>query len=233
MLIEVIFDTICPWCYIGSRRLRRALSSRLGLDARIKWRSFILNPEIPQDGISRAAYLERKFGGPARVARILSGQADAGAEEGIYFNFPAIHVAPNSMNSHKLVALANQYGIASEMLGILFRAYFENGLDIGSKDVLYTLATDFGLSPMDVLHALEDEVMLDAVMAENAATHRMNITGVPCFIFNNAYAISGAQEPEILARMLDIAAEGSSIEPMTLPAQQKPGAGSLLLSRPS
>ncbi|NKD54305.1 MULTISPECIES: DsbA family oxidoreductase [unclassified Haematospirillum] len=235
MIVEIIFDTVCPWCYIGSRRLSKALSNRTATDVRVRWRPFILNPEIAKTGMLRSAYLERKFGSLARANRILAGQVEAGAREGIHFNFASIETAPNSTASHQLMLLAGSHGVASDFLEVIFSAYFEKGLDIGNNDTLYELATQFGLASDDVLHSLQDETSLATVMAENAATHRMNITGVPCFIFNHDYAIAGAQESEILARMLDIASEGSVAEPMTMPAQKETETdpNHFLVSRPS
>lgn len=218
MMIEIIFDVICPWCYIGARRLSRLLMEKTSLPSpTLHWRPFILNPEIGPEGVPRGRYLEGKFGATSRIEKILSGQEKAGAIEGIHFNFSSISVAPNSTDAHRLICYAQHYGVASEFIFVLFRAYFEEALNIGDRLILLDIATNFGFPRHEVQFILEDPKTLSRILFENMTTHRMNITGIPCFIFNKKYAISGAQDLSILERMLGIALEGSLMDPMTPP----------------
>jgi len=215
MRIDVIFDTICPWCFVGKRRLERALRERPHVIAELTWRPFLLNPDLPPEGIPRSTYLERKFGGPARVARMLAGLQEAGRHEGLSFNFDAIDRTPNSMNSHRLVHLAATQGAAGGIVDALFRAYFQDGRDIGRIEVLADIAAAEGLPRKEVLAYLQSESGRGEVFVENAQTHRLSINGVPCFIFDGTYGIAGAQDPQILVRMIDMALEGSLQEPIS------------------
>lgn len=207
MRIEFIFDTVCPWCFIGKRRLERALARRPGVPTKIIWRPFLLNPDMPEGGISRATYLERKFGGAARVARMLGSLSEAGQAEGIFFDFSAIARTPNSVQAHRLIRLADRQGLANAMVEALFSAYFEHGRDIGHPAVLADLAGRCGLSEPDMDGWLAGSDGRGEVFMDNAQTHRLSINGVPCFVFDGAYGIAGAQDPDILGRMIDLACD--------------------------
>ncbi len=229
MRIDVIFDTVCPWCFIGKKRLEAALRQRPSIHADLRWRPFLLNPDMPEDGMPRAAYLERKFGGPARVARMLGNLRDAGAGAGIAFDFDAIARTPNTLDSHRLVRMAADHGCAEAVVQALFEAYFLHGRDIGDRDVLQAIGQAHGLDGDAVLASLTGTRGRGEVFMENAHTHRMSINGVPCFIFDGAYGIAGAQEPDILVRMIDMASEGRLEEPLSsprgaLPASARQGA---------
>lgn len=228
MRIEFIYDTVCPWCFVGKRRLERALARRPNIAAEVVWRPFLLNPDMPEDGISRATYLERKFGGPARVARMLGSLMDAGHGEGIDFDFEAITRTPNSLHSHRLVRFAGQYGLAAATVENILRAYFEQGQDIGSGDVLLGIGTSVGLPVEETKAFLASNEARGDVFMENAHTHRLSINGVPCFVFDGAYGIAGAQDPDILVRMIDLVTEGrleaplsrGPVAPLTTPAEE-------------
>lgn len=217
MRIDVIFDTVCPWCFIGKRRLEIALARRPGVRARLRWRPFLLNPDMPEGGIPRSAYLERKFGGTARVARMLSSLQDAGAGLGIDFDFNAITRTPNTLESHRLVRLATEQDKEAQVVEALFIAYFQQGRDIGDRTVLTEIAEACGMDGGQVEAHLRTSSGRGDVFMENAHTHRMSINGVPCFIFDGAYGIAGAQEPDILVRMIDMASEGRLEEPLSSP----------------
>jgi len=231
MRIDVIFDTVCPWCFIGKKRLERALRLRPAVRAELRWRPFLLNPDMPEDGMPRTAYLERKFGGPARVARMLANLREAGAGEGIGFDFEAITRTPNTLDSHRLVRFAADLGRADGVVEALFEAYFMGGRDIGDRDVLTDLAAKAGLDPAAVRDLLDSPRGRGEVYMENAHTHRMSINGVPCFIFDGAYGIAGAQDPDILVRMIDMAAEGRLEEPLSSPRGPLPATTSQNTSR--
>jgi predicted DsbA family dithiol-disulfide isomerase len=204
--IEVIFDTVCPWCYVGKRRLGRALAMRPDIPTEVIWRPFLLNPDMTEDGMSRNAYLERKFGNKPRVERMLTAVATAGAAENIEFNFPRITCTPNSVRSHRLVAYATEHGRQWEVVEAIFAAYFKHGADIGAVPVLLAIAEQAGL-PLDGLAALLS-APLAASQSDNTRAHRLGVNGVPCYIFSGSYAVAGAQEADVLVRLLDLAHEG-------------------------
>jgi predicted DsbA family dithiol-disulfide isomerase len=205
MQIDIVFDTVCPWCYVGKRRFERALKMRPNVKPQLRYRSFLLNPDLPPQGVDRREYLERKFGGSAQYDRIVEALVFTGKGEGINFALDKIKRTPNSANSHRLIRLARTMNRQTEAVDVLFSAYFERGLDIGNIEVLVRLAEEIGLEKGMVYAHLSTETDLNAVYAENARMHRLGITGVPCYIFNESRAIAGAQEPEILVRMFDMA----------------------------
>lgn len=215
MRIDFIFDTVCPWCFVGKRRLERALARRPHVPWEIVWRPFLLNPDMPPEGMPRGAYLEKKFGGPGRVARMLDGLRQAGRSEGIAFAFDTIRRTPNSLDSHRLVRYADSHGRADATVEALFRSYFEHGQDIGDVDTLIRIGTEIGLPEPSVRDFLSGTEGRGQVFMENANTHRLSINGVPCFVFDGAYGIAGAQDPDILVRMIDLVAEGRLEAPLS------------------
>jgi predicted DsbA family dithiol-disulfide isomerase len=205
MEIQMIFDTVCPWCYIGKRRMEQALALRPHVDIDLVWRPFLLNREIPADGIDRTAYLIRKFGTEARVRRIYSAIAQAGESVDIDFAFDRIDRTPNSVDSHRLIRYALLNGANPRIVETLFFEYFIEGLDIGRQDVLQEIGARDGLDGAAIGAYLNSEEDIDFVYDENRRAHRMGVNGVPAFVFNEKMVISGAQEPQILARMIDAA----------------------------
>jgi predicted DsbA family dithiol-disulfide isomerase len=205
MRIDIVFDTVCPWCFVGKRRFDRALRSRPNFKPEVRYRSFLLNPDLPPQGVDRREYLERKFGGSHQYDRIAEALIHTGKAEGISFALDKIKRVPNSANSHRLVRLAHSLGRQNEAVELLFSAFFEQGQDLGNVEVLIRLAEQIGIE-RHMAHAhLSGDSDLNAVYTENARMHRLGITGVPCFVFNEGRAIAGAQEPEILTRMMDMA----------------------------
>jgi predicted DsbA family dithiol-disulfide isomerase len=205
MQIDIIYDPVCPWCYIGKRRLEQALRLRPNVEATTRWRPFLLNPEMPPDGIDRTAYLMNKFGSEARVRRTYGAIAEAGQSVEIDFAFERIGQTPSSVNSHRLVYFADRQGKADATVETLFLAYFVNGQNIGDIDVLLKIGENLGLDAGALGPYLDGDTDVALVHDENARAHRMGINGVPSFIFDGEYAISGAQAPEVLARVLDAA----------------------------
>lgn len=210
MRIDYVFDTVCPWCYVGKRRFERALAQRPGARVSVHWRPFLLNPDLPPEGIDRRTYLDRKFGGPARVQRVHASVEAAGRSEGIAFDFERITRTPNSLNSHRLIRQAIASGRESEAVESVFRAYFCDGLDIGDIDVLTALGAGLGLDRAALRAHLESETEVATVLGDNARAHRLGVNGVPCLIIDNQYALAGAQEPDILLRLIDIAREAEA-----------------------
>jgi predicted DsbA family dithiol-disulfide isomerase len=202
--IEIISDVVCPWCYIGKRRLEAALS-RAGAQVEVTWRPFQLNPGLPQEGMEREAYVRRKFGaaGPGLYARV----GAVGAAVGIPFAFERIARQPNTLAAHQLIALAAPGAQQDAMVETLFRAYFLEGADLTSHSVLTALAARAGLDPTAAQACLEDEAARQAVVEADGAARDLGVEGVPFFIFGRRLAVSGAQEPEVLVQAIERAAE--------------------------
>jgi predicted DsbA family dithiol-disulfide isomerase len=208
--IEVVFDLVCPWCYLGTHRLRRTLRSRPDLTAEVAWRPFLLNPDIAPGGVPRQDYLLRKFGGEDRARRLHGTIAELGRMEGLHFAFDRIRRIPPSLDAHRLVRLAAALGLADVAVQKLFEAYFSDGRDIGDHAVLCAIAASLGMNPVATRHALAGTQETEAVHADNLRAHRLGINGVPCFVVQGRHAIAGAQEPEVLERLLDVAAVEAS-----------------------
>ena len=205
MHIDTIFDTVCPWCFIGERRLQAALSQRPSLNVVRRWRPFLLNPDMPSDGMERQAYLYGKFGSAARIQRVYGAISDAGQSEKIPFAFDSIVRTPNSVDSHRLVMFSEAIGAVGQVVDALFQAYFSNGEDIGDRDVLMEIGGRCGIDSEKLSRYFDSGADVDTVHAENGAFHRLGINGVPAYIFNGTFVVSGAQEPQILVRALDAA----------------------------
>lgn len=201
--IDIVSDTVCPWCFIGKRRLEAALQQR-GPGAEpvtIVWRPYQLNPDMPEGGLDRHEYLETKFGGPERARAIYDRVRGVGAGAGIGFEFERIPRTPNTVNSHRLIHRAAQYGKQDEVVEALFRAYFLEGRDIGAIDILVACAAALGLPAEEIQAYLESDEDADLIRGLDAQARSMGIDGVPCFIFNNQYALSGAQEPALFLKV--------------------------------
>ncbi len=205
MEIDIIFDTVCPWCYIGKRRLEKALAMRSHIEVKPNWRPFLLNPEMPPEGIDRTAYLVKKFGSEARVSRIYGAIGEAGQSVEIDFAFDRIGRTPNSVDSHRLLRFANKQGLVDEFVETLFVEFFIHGRDIGDIGVLADIGAANGLDAGELKAYLESDEDIRLIYDENVRAHRLGINGVPSFAFNDKFVISGAQEPQVLARMLDAA----------------------------
>ncbi len=203
--IEVVFDLVCPWCHLGTHRLRRTLRARPDIAAEIIWRPFLLNPDIATGGVSRQEYMLRKFGGHDRARRLHGTITDLGRAEGLHFDFDRIRRIPPSLDAHRLVRLAARQGLADAAVQALFEAYFCEGQDIGDQHVLVMIAAGLGMDPLATRRALASTEEAEAVHADNLRAHRLGINGVPCFVVQGRHAIAGAQEPEVLDRLLDIA----------------------------
>ena len=204
--IEVVHDLICPWCYLGTRRLSRTLRRRPDLLFDLVWRPFLLNPDMPRAGMARADYIVRKFGGEDRARRLYASIGEIGHAEGVLFRFDRIRRTPSSVDAHRLVRWASQRGRDGEVVEALFAAHFTDGRDIGDLGVLADIAEASGLSLAAARAFLLSGDEVDAVHADNLRAHRLGINGVPCFVVSGRHAIAGAQEPEVIERLLDVAA---------------------------
>jgi predicted DsbA family dithiol-disulfide isomerase len=203
--IEIVFDFVCPWCYLGVQRLSFLLARRQDIAVDLTWRPFLLNPDMPRAGMSRADYMIRKFGAEDRARRLYSSIAELGAAEGIVFNFAGIRRTPNSVDAHRLVRYAAGSGAATKLVAAIFRAHFVEGADIGNYSTLTQLAAAQGLDALAVQNFLISNEGTEHVHAENLHAHRLGINGVPCFLIEGEHAIAGAQECEVLERLIDFA----------------------------
>jgi len=203
--IEIVHDLVCPWCYLGVRRLIRTLRRRPDILFELTWRPFLLNPDMPRMGMARPDYVVRKFGGEDRARRLYTTITEVGRLEGVQFRFDRIRRTPSSVDAHRLVRFTGRYGRADEMVEALFAAHFTDGHDIGDHDVLTSIATTYGMDPVAVRRFLASDEEIDTVHADNLRAHRLGINGVPCFVVDGSHAIAGAQEPEVIERLLDIA----------------------------
>ncbi len=206
MRIDIVADVTCPWCFIGKRRLERALAMRPHLPVALVWRPFQLNPELPPGGISRELYLQLKFGGGRAAARTHAALAAAGAREGIAFAFDRIRRTPNTVNAHQLIRLAATAGCVEAVVEALYRGYFIDGVDISDHDALLAIAAAAGLDRDAVATALVDNVAVADVLAEEYRARRIGIEAVPCFIVEGDFALAGAQEAEMFLPLFDLAA---------------------------
>jgi predicted DsbA family dithiol-disulfide isomerase len=198
--VDVVSDVICPWCFIGKRRLEKALRTLPGdVETQVVWHPFELNPEMPRAGIDRRAYRQAKFGSPEASRALDARLAAAGATEGIVFAFDRILRTPNTFDAHRLIWLAQRESRQDPIVEGLFRGYFLEGADIGARETLVDIAVASGLSRERVDGFLESDESVAAVRHAEAEAWRLGIHGVPHFIINGKYAISGAQSAETLA----------------------------------
>jgi predicted DsbA family dithiol-disulfide isomerase len=205
IFVDIVSDTICPWCYIGKRRFERALAASGRNDVAISWRPFQLNPDMPPDGMTRDDYVRAKLGGGDRPRQIYQAIAESGREAGIDFQFSRIKRTPNTVLSHRLVHWSAKNERQDELVTELFKAYFEEGLDIGDLDVLVECAARVGLDPLPTRDYLQSDDGRQEVVASDVYARRLGINGVPCFIVNRKYAVSGAQPPSAFIEVFNLA----------------------------
>ncbi|MEO6307828.1 MAG: DsbA family oxidoreductase [Nitrospiraceae bacterium] len=196
MQIDIYSDIVCPWCYVGKRRIERALTS-VGSDVHVTWRPFQLNPTMSLDGMDRSAYLKAKFGSLEAFGRMEEQLLAAGVDEQISFAFEKIQRTPNTFAAHRLVWYAAQQGKQDDVVEGLFRGYFLEGKNIGDLKTLTHVAAEAGLDGTEVETFLASEKGVFEVKEEEAGGRRLGISGVPYFVLNGRVAISGAQPPDI------------------------------------
>ena len=182
----------------------RLCARRQDLAVTFIWRPFLLNPDMPRTGMSRTDYLMRKFGGEERAKRLYSSITALGAADGIAFNFEAIRRTANSIEAHRLTAEAARQNCADALVMRILEAHFQDGLDIGNEDVLVALAVEVGLDEAQTRQFLVQNEGIEQVRMENLRAHRRGVNGVPCFILDGEHAISGAQESEVLERLIEL-----------------------------
>lgn len=203
--VDIVIDTICPWCYLGQRRFARAIAERPSLRAEIRWRPFQIGRATPAAGRDRADDLAARFGSPQRAQRHLAALQRTGEREGIGFRFDLIRRTPNTLDSHRLISYAAGFGLAEAIVGRLFHAYFVEGLDIGDRHTLAELGEGVGLGPGRVRRYLEGDEDKPRLIAQDDRMRALGVDGVPCYIIAERYAISGAQSPEVFLQVIDLA----------------------------
>jgi len=213
--VDVVSDVVCPWCYLGKRRLERAIGLLPELEFAVRWHPFRLDPTIPPGGIDRRDYLTGKFGSLDAIAATHANLTELGNREGIVFRFGAIARAPNTVDAHRLIRWASLVGLAEVMVERLFRAYFAEGIDVGDRSVLAGLAADLGL-PGDIGARVASEEDRSEVVAEIEEACRIGVSGVPCFIIDRRYAVVGAHPPETLVEAIRQAVAAREAEAATL-----------------
>ncbi len=204
-VIDVVSDVVCPWCYIGKRHLDAALATIAEAGEplpTVRWHPYELNPGLPAEGVDRRDYLERKFGGPARAAQIYDRVRRAGTQAGIAFDFERIALQPNTRDAHRLIAWAQTRGDATALVEHLFRAYFIEGAFVGSHEVLAALAAEAGEDRDLALDFLGSALGHGEVAEAEERASSLGISGVPFFIVDGRYGLSGAQPAEAIVEAL-------------------------------
>ena len=202
MFIDVVSDTVCPWCYIGKKRFDTARTERPDIEMEVRWRPFQLDPTIPPEGVDRREYLAAKFG-KNRSREVGDAIREAGEDAGISFAFDKIDRSPNTFDSHRLIRWSASARCQNEIVDILFRRYFEDGEDIGDRKVLVDAAQEAGMDHELVAYLLLHNKDAELVAKEANQAREMGISGVPTFLFQGAYAVMGAQEVTGYLRAID------------------------------
>lgn len=199
--VDVVSDVVCPWCFIGQKRLDKAIGAAGDVQVHVRWRPFQLDPTIPAGGMDRRQYMLGKFGSEQRIREIHARIEPLGEAEGIHFAFDAIKVAPNTLDAHRVIRWAGTAGEEAQnrLVRRLFQLNFEDGANVGDHAVLAEAAHEAGMDASVVETLLPTDADVEAVRAEIATASRMGITGVPCFLLEGKYAVMGAQDADTLA----------------------------------
>ncbi len=203
--VELIADFACPWCYLGLARLDKATAMRPALKVELRWWPYLLNPQLPREGMDRRTYLRAKFGGDARADDVYARIAAAGQEDGVTFAFDRIGRTPNTVLAQRLVLLAQSQAKGEAMIRSLFEAFFEAGIDIGDAAALTNLAERSGLARSDVEAIVTGDAFAADIVRGHQRARMMGVQGVPVYVFDRQHVIAGAQAPEVLAGLLDVA----------------------------
>jgi len=204
--VGLIADLACPWCYLGLVRLDRARAMRPGLSVRLRWWPFFLNPHMPPEGMDRQAYLRAKFGGDANAKTVYARIRESGRGDGVDFAFERMPRTPNTLLAQRLILLAEQEGVGDAMIRSLFQALFVDGHNIGDPEQLIALAAAAGLDQGEVESYLASDQGESEVVAGHRRAEALGVRGVPVFVVGQEHAIAGAQPPEVLVGLLDLAA---------------------------
>jgi len=199
LTIDVVSDVVCPWCFIGKKRLEKAIALRPDIPVEVRWHPYFLNDWVPREGISRDEYLTKKFGSPERYKSIAGRVADAAAAEGLAYNVGGIARQPNTLDCHRLILWARSTGDPARMKQRLMELYFTEGADLTDREVLVKAAADCGMDAAVTRELLASDRDVERVTQEAEQAKEAGIDGVPCFILGGVMAVSGAQDPVYLA----------------------------------
>ena len=202
LTIDIVSDVVCPWCYLGKRRLESALEKIGATDAVVRWRPFQLDETIPKEGLDRKDYMRRKFGDLSRLRDVHDRLLTYGKEVGAAYDFEAISHAPNTLDAHRLIRWAAEANVQDAVVDELFRAYFEQARDIGDPEVLVAIAASCGMDAEVVKASLAGSADVDAAREEMDGWRRAGVSGVPFFVFDGKLAVSGAQSVDVLVSAL-------------------------------
>jgi predicted DsbA family dithiol-disulfide isomerase len=201
--LDILSDPICPWCYIGKANLDRALEARPEHALTIQWHPFQLNPDMPEGGMDRREYLETKFGGKENAVRIYARIAGAAEAAGLKIDFGAIQRTPNTIDAHRLIHWAGLEGRQTAVVSRLFKAYFEEGRDIGDREVLLSIAEGVGLDREMIARLFDSGADLEDIRARDEHARQRGVTGVPTFVLANQHVLPGAQPTELWLQIID------------------------------
>ncbi len=221
--VDVLSDTICPWCYIGKRRLEAAMTALdPGVTVDLRWHPFQLNPDMPVEGMSRKRYVALKFGGVERARAVYRNVAEAAQRSGLEIDFDRIARTPNTVNSHRLLAYARRADRQSPVVERIFSAYFLEGRDIGNLEVLTDIGADAGLERDAAAQFLASDAERTEVIQSDARARQAGAGAVPHFIIDGKLAVAGAQEPEVFRNVFAVALERGGRAPQSA---QEPATG--------
>ncbi|WP_372890853.1 DsbA family protein [Rhodosalinus sp.] len=200
--LDILSDPICPWCYIGKAQLDRALEAEPDHPFEVEWHPFQLNPDMPDGGMDRRSYLEAKFGGKEKAATVYAEIAEHAAAAGLEIDWSAIDRTPSTLDAHRLIHWAGIEGCQTAIVSALFRAYFQEGRDIGRHEVLADIADARGMDASVVLRLLATDEDREEIAGRDKAAREMGVTGVPTFIVARSHAVPGAQPPELWRKVI-------------------------------
>jgi predicted DsbA family dithiol-disulfide isomerase len=210
MLIEVYSDVVCPWCFIGEKRLAKALADRPDLEVEVRWRPFQLQPGMPEGGLPWEEFSRQKFGGESGAEAAFSRVSAAGERDGIRFDFARVASAPNTVDAHRLILFAEDDGVQWELADALFKAYFTEGKNLNDHGELAQVASSVGLDAEEVGGYLAQDAGDFEVRSSQEEAQELGITGVPFYVFDGRYAIYGAQPVEVFGEALDMVQAGAT-----------------------
>ena len=208
--VEMIADLACPWCYLGLVRLDKARALRPTFNVELRWWPYLLNPQLPKDGMDRQTYLRAKFGGDASARTVYQRIEEAGRDEGMAFAFDRIRRTPNTVAAQRLVLLAQDCGVGDALIRTLFKAFFEDGIDIGDVTALRTLGEAVGIAGDDIDALFAGDAHSADIIRGHQRAQMMGVQGVPVYVVDREHVIAGAQAPEVLAGLLDVASSGAA-----------------------
>ncbi|MDH3660218.1 MAG: DsbA family oxidoreductase [Alphaproteobacteria bacterium] len=209
LLVEMIADLACPWCYLGLVRLDKARALRPTVQIDLRWWPYMLNPQLPKEGMDRRTYLRAKFGGDAKASAIYQRIEQAGQDDGLAFAFDKIRRTPNTVSAQRLILLAQDRGQGEAVIRALFKGFFEDGIDIGDNAALARLGEVAGIAQDDITALFAGDAHSADIIRGHQRAQMMGVQGVPVFVVERQHVISGAQAPEVLAGLLDVASSSA------------------------